>query len=145
MFIIAHFIAGLIIGKLTNNYTAAIAGALLMDIDHLIPFFKHKVLFDIKKFWKTVTDPKDHLGDQRNYLHTVFVWGPVVLVSLALNNTVLLIFSLGWLSHIVLDMLDGSDFHPFYPIKYNLKGPIGYFSKNELIFTFGLGLAYFLI
>ena len=57
MFIVAHAAAGLIIGKVTNNYPIALVGSLVIDIDHLVPYVKHKVIFNPGKFWKTVTDP----------------------------------------------------------------------------------------
>ncbi len=44
MFIITHFIAGLLIGKLTGNYTFALVGAVLIDVDHLFSYVKHRVL-----------------------------------------------------------------------------------------------------
>ena len=74
MFILSHLVAGLIIGKLMHHYLLAIASALLVDVDHLIPYFKHNVLFSAKKFWKIVTNPDDPYGNQRNYLHSFFTW-----------------------------------------------------------------------
>ena len=53
MFFFAHLLTGLIIGKLFGNYTVALLGALLIDLDHLIPYIKHKVIFGFKKFWKS--------------------------------------------------------------------------------------------
>ena len=50
MFVFAHLGAGLIIGKVFNNYTVALIGALVIDLDHLISYIKNKVLFNPKKF-----------------------------------------------------------------------------------------------
>jgi len=124
---------GLIIGKVTGNYPAALVGALAIDLDHLIPYLKHKVLFDIKKLWKTITDPNDPYGNQRNYLHSFFSLIIIGLVSYILFNTNLAIaFFLGYLSHLVLDALDQSDFYPFYPIKLKIKGPFNIYRKWSL-------------
>jgi len=134
MFIEVHLAAGLILGKLTNNYTLALAGALAIDLDHLIPYINNKVIFDLKRFWKTITDPKDPYGNQRNFLHSFIGWIFVSSALIIFNFEIGFIFSLGYLSHLLLDIADGSDFYPFYPLsKINLKGPIKYFSKTEFI------------
>ena len=144
MFILSHVIAGLIIGKILNNYTFALIGALFIDLDHLIPYVKHKVIFSPKKFWKTITNPLDPYGNQRNYLHSFFTWAIASVILLLIHFNIGLALSLGYLSHILLDMFDGSDFYPFYPFKYNFKGPIKYLSVRELILIIIL-LAVFLI
>ena len=135
MFIGAHIAAGLIIGKITHNYSLALTGALLIDVDHLIPYVKHKVIFSPKKFWKTVTNPSDPYGNQRNYLHSVFTWMLVSAMVFLIDYNVGLVLSLAYLSHLVLDLLDGSDFYPFYPFKFRFIGPVKYLSKYELLFT----------
>mgnify|MGYP001559157947 FL=1 len=72
MFLFAHLFAGLIIGKIYGNYLIAIVGALIIDLDHLIPYIKNKIIFNPKKLWKTITNSKDPYGNQRNYLHSSF-------------------------------------------------------------------------
>lgn len=140
-----HIITGLIIGKVTGSYSAALVGALVVDVDHLIPYIKHKVLFNIKKLWKTITNPNDPYGDQRNYLHSLFTFIPISVVTYFLVDiNIAITFSLGYLSHLILDALDGSDFYPFYPIKSKIKGPIEYLSKAEFI-LFIILLAVFLL
>src|SRR3972149_1792613 len=75
MFLLAHLALGLIIGKLTQNYPIALIGALFVDVDHLLPFIRHKILFSWKKFWKTITNPKSYPNlDKRNYLHSIFAF-----------------------------------------------------------------------
>ena len=49
MFFFAHLFAGLIIGKLFGSYLIALTGALIIDLDHLIPYVKYKILFTIKR------------------------------------------------------------------------------------------------
>ena len=145
MFIFAHLAAGLIVGKISGNYTTALIGALFPDLDHLFPYIKHKIIFSPKKFWNTITDPQDKYGNQRNFLHNI---GVEILISISLiilNFKIGLVFALGYLSHILLDIIDASDFRPFYPSKINFKGLIGYLSIHEFIFTAVLILIFFLI
>lgn len=136
MFLGAHIAVGLIIGKVTGNYPAAFIGALFIDSDHLIPYIKHGVVRSFEKFWKFITNPADPLGEQRNILHNVGVWVLPSIVLLIFYPRFGIPFSLAYGSHLILDALDGSDYYPFYPLKViNLKGPIEYLSKAELIFT----------
>ena len=135
MFFFAHLLAGLIIGYLSGNYLIALVGALVLDLDHLWIYFKHKILFKPKKFWKTITSPKDPYGNQRNYLHSFLFWIIISILILLINWNIGVIFSLAYLSHLLLDLLDGSDFYPLYPIKWKVKGPIKYLSWKELVFT----------
>ena len=145
MFIFAHIAMGLIIGKLSNNYLVALLGSLLIDFDHLIPYVKHNVLFSFKKFWKTVTNPKDPYGHQRNYFHSVLTWMLVSGVMLLIDLRIGLIFSVAYLCHLFLDMIDASDFYPLYPYKYNFIGPIKYLSKDEWLFTLALCVMFLII
>jgi membrane-bound metal-dependent hydrolase YbcI (DUF457 family) len=145
MFIITHLVLGLILGKLFGSYSFALIGALIPDIDHIFPYIRHKILFHMKKLWKTITASKDKYHDQRNYLHSLFIVIPVTIIMLVLNYSLFLVFSLAYLSHLFLDSLDNSEFYPFYPIKKKILGPIKYFSKTEFIITFGLFIVYLVI
>lgn len=146
MFFFAHLLAGLIIGKIYGNYLIALLGALLIDLDHLIPYIKHKILFNPKKFWKTIVNPKDPYGNQRNFLHSFFAWIIISAIIFLINFKIGIIFSLGYLSHLLLDILDGSDFYAFYPLKrVNIKGPIRYFSIQEWILTLILLIIFILM
>ena len=136
MFILAHLAMGLLVGKLSGNYGAAIAGAMFIDLDHLIPYIKHRILFSPKKLWKTITGPKDPYGNQRNFLHSILTGIIVSAAVILVNFGIGIIFALGYLSHLLLDLVDGSDFYPFHPVsRMNIKGPIGYFSKSEAAVT----------
>jgi hypothetical protein len=42
MYSITHLALGLIIGKATGDYPAAILGSLMIDVDHFWPAFKIK-------------------------------------------------------------------------------------------------------
>lgn len=145
MFFFAHLFAGLIIGKLFGNYIIALLGALLVDIDHLIVYAKHGILFNPKKFWKTITNPLDPYGNQRNFLHSFFTWIIISAIIFLIDFRIGIIFSLAYLSHLILDLLDGSDFYPLYPLKFNIKGPIKYLSMQEWIVTLILLIVFILI
>ena len=145
MFPFAHIISGLIIGKLSGLYIPALIGAVLVDLDHLISYAKHKVLFKPKKLWKTLTATKDPFGDQRNFLHSFITWPILSLVVIIINFQIGLIFALAYLIHLLLDMTDNADFYPFYPLKFKINGPMKYFSKEEFVFTLILLLIFILI
>ena len=145
MFILAHLITGLIIGKLSGNYTAALIGSLAVDLDHLAVYILHKILSSPKKFWQTVINPDDSYGNQRNFLHSFFAWLPVSGIATAINFGAGVAFSISYLVHLLLDMIDSSDFHPLYPIRLNIKGPIRYLSKSEIAFTFVMFFVFLLL
>lgn len=145
MFFFAHLFAGLIIGKVFGNYLFALIGAILIDLDHLIPYIKHKIIFNPKKFWKTITNPLDPYGNQRNFLHSFFTWIIISLIIFLIDFRIAIVFSLAYLSHLLLDLIDGSDLSPFYPLKFNVKGPIKYLSKFEWIITLVLLIVFLLI
>jgi len=132
MFITAHLAVGLLVGKLTGNYTLALLGSLFPDLDHLPTYFTNKV-FQRKQFWKTVLAPDDPYGNQRNVFHNVFVFSGVALVTLFFPFMMPLI--LGWGSHLLFDALDKSPYRAFSPLPFQVRGPIPYLSKSEFIFT----------
>lgn len=142
MFFFAHLAAGLLLGKLTGSYTWALMGAFFPDVDHLFSYVRHGLLWRPKRLWKALIREADPWGDQRNFLHTVFLWVLISGAFLLIDFRIGLVFSLGYLSHLALDALDSADYYPFYPSKQiTIRGPIGYFSWKELVFTillFGL-------
>ncbi len=146
MLLPTHLLGGLIIGKITGDYTAALAGAVLVDSDHLLSYFKNGVWFSFKKFIKTVTSQDDPWGDQRNVLHNV-IWALIISALVVVFNYKFgVVFALGYLSHLVLDALDNSDYFPFYPSqRLNLKGPIKYFSIAEVVVMLGLFCCWLII
>jgi len=144
MFFTAHLAAGLIIGKLTDNYTASLVAAMGPDLDHAISYIRSGVLFRPREFLRTVATTEDPVGDQRNFLHNigsfVAVTAAAFLFEIQLGWTV----GLSYLSHLVLDVLDKADFYPFYPsMRFKLQGPIKYFSREETLVTVLLFLVYF--
>jgi membrane-bound metal-dependent hydrolase YbcI (DUF457 family) len=144
MFITAHILAGLLIGKLTGHYALALASAVLIDVDHLGPYARHRVLWRPKSLWSAATDPEDPYKDQRTILHSFITWTLVSTIVLLIDQHIATVVSLGWLSHLILDVLDGSDFSPLYPFGTSVRGPIGYLSRGEFAFT-ALVLAVYLM
>ena len=101
---LTHLIAGLLIGKLTGNFTWALVGTVLIDADHLLSYVKHRVLFNPKKFWKTITLRDDPWGDQRGILHNFLAFILILGILFLFGFSALLAFSFGYLSHLSLDM-----------------------------------------
>jgi len=143
MYSSTHLAAGLIIGKLTGDYPTAIISSTAIDIDHLIPYVKNKIIFKPKEIWKTANRADD---TNRSILHSFFALlilsGIVALFSVRAGA----IFMLGYLSHFLLDALDDSDFHPFFPWKkFNTRGFVGYRSKVELAICLSLFAIWYFI
>lgn len=138
-----HLALGLIIGKITGNYQAAILGSLLLDLDHLVPVFKDRAKFSFKKFWKKTKDYKDN---SRNYFHSVFAWLFFSIIICLIDYEFALVFSLAYLGHFLLDALDNSPFYPFYPFKkVNIYGFIPYYSREELFLNIALFFIFIII
>lgn len=116
-----------------------------MDLDHLAEYIQHKIILSPKKIWQAITSPEDPYGNQRNFLHSFFAWLPVSAIAIAINLSAGLIFSIAYLSHLLLDLIDSSDFHLFYPLRLNIRGPIKYLSKSEILFTAILFFIFFII
>lgn len=146
MTIPTHIIAGLIIGKATGDYTTSILAASLVDFDHVISYAKNGLMQKPEKLWETMTREEDLYGDQRGYLHNIFSFLALTIIAVLINTQVGIVFSLGYLSHLILDAMDKSDFWPLYPMKnFRIRGFIKYFSYQELIFAAILVVVFFLI
>jgi|SRR3989344_545353 len=131
-----HVLAGLIIGKITGDFPTALAGSLVIDLDHTISYFRHGVLFKPRQLFKAILDEADPWKDQRNFLHSIFSWLVISLLLFVINFKFGLIFSLAYFFHLVLDALDSADFYPFLPFKkFVIKGFIRYYSKQEVVFN----------
>lgn len=128
-----HLALGLIIGKITGDYQAAIIGSVIIDIDHLIPVLQKKNRLGLKEFWRKTKDPKD---SSRSYFHNIFAWIFFSVMTCLIDHKFGLVFSLAYLGHFLLDALDNSSFYPLFPIKkFDIKGFMPYYSKKELIFS----------
>jgi membrane-bound metal-dependent hydrolase YbcI (DUF457 family) len=142
-----HLALALIIGKVSGDYSAALLGSLVIDIDHFMPFIEKRKKFKLKEFWQDMQESKNSYGEiSRSYLHSFFSWALLSLIICLINLRFGLIFSLAYLGHFLLDAIDDSDFYPFYPIeKFNIKGFIPYFSKKELFFSLILFFLFIII
>src|SRR3989344_1312471 len=141
-----HILAGLIIGKLTGDYTAALTGSLVMDADHLISYHQNGILFKPKRILQESLTEKDPWGSQKNIFHSVQAWLLVSLLLVSINAHFGLIFSLAYLVHLILDALH-RDVYPFYPYKkFKIQKPIiRYLSKKEAILGVTLLLAFLIV
>ena len=146
MFLPTHLAAGLIIGKLTGNYNAALLGSVVMDLDHLLAYSRAGILFNFKKLLIATTG-KINIGmPQRNFLHNIFFCLLISAVALTINFSAGLVFAIAYICHLILDSLDNSNYYPLYPnLKIKLHGPIKYFSKQDIIFAAILLLIFFAI
>ncbi|MBI4779217.1 metal-dependent hydrolase [Candidatus Falkowbacteria bacterium] len=146
MLLSTHLAAGLIISKLTGNYNASLLGSVIMDLDHFIAYYRTGILFKFKKVLIATTGKADIGLPQRNFFHNIFFCLLVSAIASSINFSFGLAFGAAYILHLVLDSLDNSNYYPFYPnLKINLRGPLKYFSKQELIFTFILLLIFFII
>jgi len=133
MYFPSHLAAGLVIGKLTGDYTTAIVASVFPDTDHLYAFFKHGYFKNWQKFINTVVKQEDPFDDQRNYFHNIFVAIMFWIIVMLINFHIGLVFSISYFIHLAMDGLDGAEYYPLYPNKkINLKGPVGYFSKYDM-------------
>ena len=91
-----HLIAGLVLGKITGNYSLSVGMALGIDIDHVFSYIKNGVLLNPTKFLKTILNKEDPYGDQRFLLHNVLVFVLLSIIILLINYRIGLIFSLAY-------------------------------------------------
>jgi membrane-bound metal-dependent hydrolase YbcI (DUF457 family) len=146
MFLPTHLVAGMIIGKLTGDYTTSILGSILMDLDHLFSYYQAGILFNFRKLFNMVTSRANSKIPQRNFFHNIFFCLFLSIIILLINFKIGLIFFAAYILHLVLDSLDDSNYYPMYPNKkISLHGPIKYFSKQEIVIVFVLILIFFII
>lgn len=146
MFLPTHLAAGLIIGKLTGDYTIALVGSVAMDLDHLWAYRQAGILFDFKKFFQAAIGGIKTKVPQRSFFHNIFFFLLSSAAALIISLPGGLIFSAAYLGHLFLDSLDNSGYFPFYPnTKINILGPIKYFSKQEFFLAFILLLIFLVL
>lgn len=136
MTIPTHALAGLIIGKITGNYPAAIAGSLVIDLDHTVSYFRHRILFNPRELVKATLTRNDPWTDQRHFLHSIFSWVVISGSLVVLIPHIGVPFAAAYFFHLVLDAIEKSGLYPFFPYKtIALKGFITYASIQELLFA----------
>ncbi len=142
-----HLALGLIIGKVTGNYTLAVSTSVLLDVDHFLSLYKHGALKSWKKFWKVDTNPEDPWGDERGVLHTLLSVFVVTSLCLFLFNPIIaLTWFLAHFGHIFLDYISDSDSWVFRPFSnFKTRGFVPYYSKYEILFfVFLMGIFFIL-
>ncbi|OIO45584.1 MAG: hypothetical protein AUJ28_03945 [Parcubacteria group bacterium CG1_02_37_51] len=146
MYLGTHLAAGLIIGKITGDYTPAILGSVIGDVDHLYSYYKHGLFQSVEKFIKYARAKENPIDDERNYLHNVNVIFILSLIIMVFNFFTGLVFLIAYLSHLLLDALDHTDFYPFWPNrKINLRGPINFFSIGDIAISIVLLMVWLII
>lgn len=141
-----HLLLGLIIGKVTGHYPLAIAASIAVDVDHLIPFAKNGVLWSPRKLWHIMTDRTDPLGTPRYMLHNVFIGAGICIGSFLIHTQLGIIVTFSYIGHLALDALDDTIYFPLYPNEdINIRGPIRYFSVQEIAFAVVLFGAWIMI
>jgi hypothetical protein len=138
--------AGMIVGKLTGDYPSALIGSVALDLDHLLVYYQDGILFKLKAFLAATVNRNELVINQRNYFHNVFFFLAITAIMLLVNFTIGLAFGLAYFGHLILDSLDNSNYYPFYPSKkIKLRGPIKYFSLQELVLAIVLFIIYWVI
>ena len=145
MWLGANIAIGLIVGKLTANYTYALIGAVAIDLDHAIPYLRHKILFQPKKLWQAMINREDPYGSQRNIMHSFITWAVISVIIFLIDRTAGFVISIAYLAHLFLDLADSSDFRPFFPINWNVRGPIKYLSRTEIMITVALFVIFLIL
>lgn len=146
MYIGTHLAAGLIIGKITGDYTPAIIGAVIADVDHLYSYYKHGLFRSAKVFIKYARTKEDPIHDERNYLHNLNIVFGISLIIMLFNFFIGLVFLISYFSHLLFDALDQTDFYPFWPnMKINLRGPIRFFSLGDIVISIVMLVIFFIV
>ncbi|HMB65965.1 MAG TPA: metal-dependent hydrolase [Patescibacteria group bacterium] len=141
-----HLMAGLIVGKMTGNYPAAIITSIVFDLVHLFFYYTPDLLFRPFKVLRKALRAKVYLKGERGVFHSIFTWVLVSVVFMLINFPLGVTVASAYFLHLILDALDTSSFYPFYPFKgLNLHGPIIYASFAEVIFLAILSGVYYLI
>lgn len=142
----SHIVVGLLISATTGEPISALTGAFLPDIDHLPYFYQQSLLTKPRALIATMLSGHDPGGDQRGFLHNLGIVTLPLFLFIVSAQPQLRAFAIAFTSHLILDMLDASDYYPFYPNKkIKLNGPIPYNSIYEVIFSIGITALFFLI
>jgi membrane-bound metal-dependent hydrolase YbcI (DUF457 family) len=143
--IFAHLIIGLILGKKFGYVLPFVLGSVLPDIDHLFVLIKNKH-FRIKEIFSAMKNEEKY-GERYKtpYTHSLLAWLIFSVIAYFINRPAGLAFSVGYLLHLALDILDIDEKQIFYPNKKTVKGFLPVFSKWEIIFTAIFILIYFVI
>lgn len=127
-----HAVTGLLIGTLLGHPTLGLVVGCFPDIDHLYSYVKHGYLKNWRTFYRHAFGKDDVTGDQRNILHNILIVLLLCLVIFFVLPELFTVVSFAYISHIILDAIDTSDYFPLYPSKViNIKGFLDFYSYKE--------------
>ncbi len=142
---IVHFLIGLILGKLFGYTPAFVAGAVIADIDHLFMLFKNGH-FGPREIFNAMKN-EDKYGERYKtpYTHSLLACLVFSAIVLSFNKTIGLAFCAGYLSHLLIDLLDKDEMRLFYPSRFSMRGFLPIFSYWEVVSGAILLAVYYLI
>ncbi len=141
----AHPLIGLILGKKFSHTISFVAGSVLPDIDHLAVLIKNKH-FKPREIFYAMKNEKEYGENYKTpYTHSLLAWLVISLALLIINKNIGVAFSIGYLSHLILDIIDTDEKQLFYPLKKKIRGFLPVFSIFEIISTVILLIIYIVI
>jgi len=144
MLVTTHILSALLLGKYLGHTTAILLGAFLIDFDHLYHAFKHsKRKGGFFKAGLELIKPHPEIDDSRTFMHSILGWFLVSIIIYAFAPTFAIYFSIGYALHLVLDALDTSKLHLFYPSTYDVVGPVEFNSVLEYTIAIVMFIIYF--
>lgn len=143
MLFVTHIALALHIGAWTSHPVAALIGSLFSDIDHFVPLKKHGRFSWRKLLHHSLQPTLDY--PPRSFLHNILSLAVLGALTRLLFPAAALAFSLGFAGHLLLDTLDHTDIHLFYPWKKNIKGPVTYNSFTEHVIAVVLLVLYIVL
>lgn len=138
MTIMTHVLVGYALSAYVGSPAVVVVAAAVPDIDHLLAL-RSGAYSNTSSFITSLFQREDVSHSQRNILHNIVVTGIVSLAAWIVSGSAA--FSAGYISHILLDMIDGSFYYPLYPSKrFAFRGIIPYMSLQETLFACLVGL-----
>lgn len=134
-----HLIAGALVGQITGDYTTSLIISVIVDVDHIPSMLYHRVFRSKKRLFSSLVRVGVPHEARRGFFHNIVAFFTLSILCSKLFPSIAFPFTLSYLVHLVLDMLDNADTYIFYPFsKLNIKGPIKFFSLREVAFALTL-------
>ncbi len=131
MLLITHLLFGLLLGMMLDSMLVVVLGAIIVDFDHIIVYIKRGIIWSPKRLWKAITLDYDNYSNPRTVAHSLFAWLIVTIAVSIVSAEYGILFSIGYLSHLVLDAVDNYETKLMFPLKAEVVGPVGYNSRAE--------------
>lgn len=144
MLMSTHLLLGLVLGNLVKHPFAVMLGAVLIDFDHLFAYYMSNRKTSLKDLFQLNLLPDEEIS-LRSFFHTILGWIGTTAILMVINYDFGLYFSIGYVSHLFLDAIDGSNLYLFYPLHINVRGPITYNSYAEYLLNICLLILLFVI